>query len=181
MSSELFCKNCNLQFDKKYGLYLHLSLVHEEKIEIKNEPLKCKEVFQEPQTSEKLSSDNVVDTCLKCDICNSLFKTKGKLERHIQSFHEGIKPFKCIICDVSFLQKHHLNTHKVSVCEGKKPFKCYICDACFTRNGDLNRHVASVHEGKKPFKCSICATRFARKTHLNAHLEQLIKDRILQM
>ena len=43
-------------------------------------------------------------------------------------------------------------------------------------------HVASVHEGKKSLKCCICTTRFARKTRLNnAHLEQLIKDRILQM
>ena len=77
MWSELFCKNCNLQFDKKYVFDLHLSLVHGEKIEIKNEPLKCKEVFQEPQTSENLSSDHVVDTCLKC---NSSFKSKEKLQ-----------------------------------------------------------------------------------------------------
>ena len=84
---------------------------------MKNELSNFKEVFQEPQTSEKLSSDHVVLTYIKCDICNSLFKTKEKLKRHIESVHDR-----------------------------KKPFKCNVCDACFTRNGDLNAHKVSVLE-----------------------------------
>ena len=106
---------------------------------MKNEPSNFKEVFRGPQTSEKLSSDHVVITCIKCDICNSSFKTKETLKRHIESVHDRKEPFKCIVCDVGFSQKHHLNAHKLSVHEGKKPFRCNICDACFTRTGDLNR------------------------------------------
>ena len=130
MWSELFCKNCNLQFDKKHGFDLHLSLIHGEKIEIGNEPLKCKEVFQEPQTSEKLSSDHVVNRCLKCDVCDSLFKTKFHLKRHIESVHERKKPFKCNICDVSFTEMGKLNVSLVH--ERKKPFKCIFCDISFS-------------------------------------------------
>ena len=89
MSSDWFCKKCNLQFGKKYVFDLHLSLVHGEKIEIKNEPLESEEVFQEPQASKK-----VVDTCLKCKICSSLFKTKRNLKKHIESIHEGKKSFQ---------------------------------------------------------------------------------------
>ena len=58
--------------------------VHGEKIEIKNEPFESEEVFQEPQASKK-----VVDTCLKCEICSALFKTKRNLKRHVESVHEG--------------------------------------------------------------------------------------------
>ena len=97
MSSDWFCKKCNLQFGKKYVFELHLSLVHGEKIEIKNEPLES-EVFQENQASKK-----VVDTCLKCEICSSLFKTKENLKRHIESVHEGKKPYKCDTGDANFL------------------------------------------------------------------------------
>ena len=83
-------------------------------------------------TEKIMSIDHVEDTCLKCDICSSLFKTKRQLKKHIESVHEGKKPFKCNICDVSFSQKHNLETHVVSVHEGKKPFKCDKCDSSFT-------------------------------------------------
>ena len=160
MSSVLFCKRCNLQFGKKYVFDLHLSLVHGEKMEIENEQSKYREDFQETQISGKIISDHVLDTSLKCDKCSSVFKTKGNLKRHIESVHEGKKPFKCNICDSSFSRNTHLNAHIASVHEGKKPFKCNICDASFTQRKNLNGHIASVHEGKRSFKCNICDASF---------------------
>jgi uncharacterized Zn-finger protein len=114
-------QKCNLQFGEKYVLDLHLSLVHGDKMAIKNEPLE--DNFEEPQTSEKVFSDDVVDKGRKCDICNSTFKTKGTLKRHMQSAHEGK--------------------------ERKKSFQCNMCEDSFTQKGSLNMHIASVHEGKK--------------------------------
>ena len=149
MSSQLFCNKCNLQFDKKYVFDLHLSLVHGEKMEIKNEPLEYENV-QELQMTEKVFSDDVVDTALKCEICSSIFKTKETLKRHLQTVHEGKKPYKCDICDSSFSEKAKLKAHISIVHEGKKPFQCNICDASFTTKQNLNMHIASVHEGKKP-------------------------------
>ena len=77
---DLFCNRCTLQFYKKYAFDLHLSLVHGENI-------------QEPQTSEQVFSDHLVDTGLKCNICSSVFKIKGNLKKHIVSVHKGEKPF----------------------------------------------------------------------------------------
>ena len=49
MLTDLFCRKCSLQFNKKHAFDLHMSFVHGEKIGIKKEPLTCEERFQEPQ------------------------------------------------------------------------------------------------------------------------------------
>ena len=49
---DLFCNTWLLQFDKLYLFHFYLSLVHEEKIEKKEETL-IHEKFQEHQMSEK--------------------------------------------------------------------------------------------------------------------------------
>ena len=64
---------------------------------------------------------------------------------------------------------NHLKAHIESVHEGKKPFHCTICDSSFRRNTHLTRHIASVHEKAKPFSCDICHMSFARKQNLVAH------------
>ena len=143
---DMFCNKCTLQFDKKYVFDLHLSLVHGEKIEIKNESLECEEMFKEPETSEKVFSDCVVDTIFKCNICNLLLKTKRNLKRHIESVHEGKKPFKCNTCDVNFAAKDSLKRHISLVHERKKSFNCNICDCNFATQQNLNGHIATRHE-----------------------------------
>ena len=129
---DLFCNKCTLQFGKKYVFDLHLSLVHGEKIEVKmvkNEPIVCDENFLVSKTK------HVVDKHLKCQICDSSFKSRRSLRSHITSVHEEQKPFKCDICDASFTSKQSLNVHIASVHEGKKPFKCNICDyACSNKD-----------------------------------------------
>ena len=75
MMRDLFCNRCSLQFDKNYVFDLHLSLVHWEKIEVKEETLIC-EKCQEPQMREKEFSNHAMEKQLKCDECESFFKTK---------------------------------------------------------------------------------------------------------
>ena len=101
----LFCEKCSLQFDKKYVFDLHLSLVHGEKIEVKNEPLVCEDNLKEPQMNK------VVDKtfkCMECKICEAVFRQKGALKTHIASVHDSKKPFKCKICDSCFVTKQNL-------------------------------------------------------------------------
>ena len=137
---DLFCIECNLKFDKKYVFDLHLSSEHGEKIELKSE-----HVFTE---------DHVVDTSLKCGTCNSLFNTKQKLKKHIDSVHERKNRNKCNFCGASFVGKRELNRHEASVHEGKNNFQCNASDTSFPQNAQLSRHKASVHEKKKSFKCN---------------------------
>ena len=57
-------------------------------------------------------SERSTDKRLQCDACNSFFKTKTNLKIHIESVHEGKKPFKCNICEINFCTEEHLKyTH----------------------------------------------------------------------
>ena len=40
------------------------------------------------------------------------FTNKQNLKKHVESVHEGIKPFKCSICDVEFANKQNLKKHR---------------------------------------------------------------------
>ena len=37
-----------------------------------------------------------------CEPCNITYKAKFNLRRHIQVFHEGIKPYVCEVCKQAF-------------------------------------------------------------------------------
>ena len=74
---------------------LHLSLVHGEKIEAKNEPQITEENFQVHQRNLEDFLDPGSDKCFKCDECHSIFKSEGNLKRHVTSVHERNKPLYC--------------------------------------------------------------------------------------
>ena len=121
----LYCEKCLLQFDNKYVFDQHLALVHGEKIVVKKEPMIKEENFEELQQSEKELSypiTHVLDKSFQCDKCNTFFKSKRNLKRHMDSVHEGKKPFQCNTCDARFARKSILNRHLDSVHKGKKPF-----------------------------------------------------------
>ena len=54
------------------------------------------------------------------------FTEKGKLNKHVDSIHEGKKPFQCDICQKSFTQKASMTTHILTIHEGEKPHHCEI-------------------------------------------------------
>ena len=63
----MFCGRCSLQFDKKIIYDMHLSIIHKESVEIKEETLAF-------ENKPNLSSEKIK----ACDICDSKFKTKKK-------------------------------------------------------------------------------------------------------
>ena len=137
---DLFCEKCTLQFDKKDAFDLHLSLVHGVTIEVKKDLLICEENVP-VQVSEKDVLDHVVDNSLTCDICDSSFKSKKSLKRHITSVHEGKKALICKICDKGFSQKGVMNRHVASVHNGRKTIESEICSMNFESKKDLEEHV----------------------------------------
>ena len=54
----------------------------------------------------------------ECSLCNRKFTSK--LKQHIQSVHEGKKPYKCSLCDYTSAQKGNLQRHIQSIHESKK-------------------------------------------------------------
>ena len=143
------------QFDKKYLFDVHLSFVHGEKLDIKQEPdsqpsviceateLEIKHQGEENtkkneskrrKVSMKAASGHKGKGKFKCAICNEDFERQGHLNQHVETVHEGKKP---------------LNRHVETIHDGKKPFKCDICNAKFTSNQSMKGHIATIHEGRK--------------------------------
>ena len=58
-----YCSRCSLQFDKKIIFDMHLSIVHKESVEIKEESLTCK---NEPNLGSEKAQ-------FECEFCVSKF------------------------------------------------------------------------------------------------------------
>ena len=107
----------------------------------------------------------------KCDNCETSFKSKTNLRKHIEAVHEGKKPNKCEFCDAAFYRKVHLTRHVTSFHEGRKHYKCNICVDSFTSRRSLEGHLSLVHDGQKPFKCDRCDAGFMGKYNLKLHIK----------
>ena len=103
----------------------------------------------------------------RCVICGHRCKKAEELKSHVETAHEGQKPFKCPNCDADFtneisMKKHYSMKHK----EKEKTFKCSTCFETFRLKSDLAKHNVTVHGMKKPHKCPQCQDCFAFKHHL---------------
>ena len=115
------------------------------------------------------------DDSNSCFICKKTFLKKSALTVHIETVHDGKKPFKCSLCVSEFSQKGNLKLHIETVHEKKKPFTCSQCDASFGRKDTLKDHIKTVHDKIKPFVCSICNHSFPRRYKLKSHLVSIHK------
>ena len=126
-----------------------------ETIEIKEEPIECKD-WQETEDPLHIPSDT--------------FEHKFEIET-IESMENDIK-----IEPNSYESELGKEDSIAAVHDGKslvlpnKLFKCMICDASFTQKYTVKKHVeAAVHEEIKPCKCKCdtCDARSAQKRVLN--------------
>ena len=81
---------------------MHLSIVHKENIEVKQEP-SCDIFKKEIEEPEKVA--------LQCEYCQRAFSNKKSLKRHVASVHERKKQFQCENCDMAFSTRNNLNKH----------------------------------------------------------------------
>ena len=115
-----FCENCSLQFNKKIVFDLHLSLVHGEKIEVKDEDNKESLIeFVPGNPRGKILASKIHDVENITEVVQKFSKLNKRNE----------KPFKCKICDAKFARNSKLTNHIAEVHE--KPIKCDICKSNF--------------------------------------------------
>ncbi|KAG8560659.1 hypothetical protein GDO81_015069 [Engystomops pustulosus] len=130
-----------------------------------------------------------------CDLCDKVFPTRSKLERHLMS-HTDQRPFACALCGKAFRQKTHLKIHQLTHSQ-EKPFQCAQCPKSFKLPEKLLRHQQThtrppkarnveIHpkceplqvkqeadEGYTvviiPFHCSSCGQYFEKQENLDNH------------
>ena len=83
-----------------------------------------------------------------CEICDSSYKYKKDLNRHIRNKHDGDhhKVYECDQCSSKFIAKKILVAHK-KIKHGSQisEFPCRICEKVFYSNGTMKRH-QKIHE-----------------------------------
>ena len=161
------CKICDTSFKCRKSLKRHMALVHEGK-----KPFQCNTCDFSFLSRQDLDvHTKLVHT--PCGICGKVFKVKQSLKRHIETFHEGKKPFKCNLCEFSSATNYGLDCHEKSIHVREKPFKCDTCEAFFGLECNLKRHIISAHGKKRPFQCYLCDANFKLKQRLKRHTDRV--------
>ncbi|XP_060520870.1 zinc finger protein 91-like [Cylas formicarius] len=171
------CPICSYKCTKKNVLVTHVHLKHPKR---EYACVVCSKSFLSPvslsghqirQHTVGLSPMNL-PTCdeLKiflCDTCGKEFTTKYRLERHISSIHEGIRPHMCPFCDRSFAGKDTMQQH-VRIHTGEKPYSCEFCGKRFRQDGPFKVHLRT-HTGERPYVCHLCNKGFITNQCLKQH------------
>ena len=105
----------------------------------------------------------------KWGICNAKLAIEDYLNRHVKAWNLLNANFVVSF----FVQRDSLNAHIESDHEGKRPFTCTICKAGFTDNRNMKRHIKSVHEREKAYKCNICEASFVLKYLMKKHIKSV--------
>ncbi len=146
------------------------------------------------------------DTKNTCKHCDKSFSTPYNLKVHIESIHEGVKPYQCKTCDRGFDRKN-IGSYKrhVQNCSGKlddTDWKCNLCQETFKAEPCFFQHLKDSHNNQCPetscaivfgkihalkkhykskhlgitYDCEICGKKLTRKLYLRQHMESFHED-----
>ena len=85
-----------------------------------------------------------------------------------KSFMNGSDLLKCMKCDTKFKSKNNILRHVKNMHDRLRNFHCNECDKSFNQNSDLIKHVQGIHEGVK-FPCNECPYKATTSSNLSAH------------
>ena len=114
---------------------------------------------------------------MKCPVCAALFENRSILNEHIDSVHDGKKPFECKICHLTFstktnLEVHEERKHNPNYVGGEKKVVCNICHEMFSYQ-NFKYHKRKVHMKNQEILCTKCPAKFMTKSALKTHFEVL--------
>ena len=108
----------------------------------------------------------------RCDRCDLVFVTKGKLKWHNDSCHSD-KPLQCEQCEYKCGYKFSLKRHKrTHIVDKDLVNRCEPCNRVFVTKGKLRWHNSSCHIDK-PLQCERCNYKCVNKSSLNKHKRKL--------
>ena len=119
--------------------------------------------------SNETSQQNYVPSdSSQCPQCDSVFKYRYDMLKHVRSKHEGVK-YSCSLCDYKATQQSNLKRHIESTHEGVK-FPCKQCDYQATQQSNLKAHIESTHESVI-YPCKHCDYKATVQYNLKRHMK----------
>ena len=111
----------------------------------------------------------VTQTEHKCDHCDRVFPSQGKLNQHNMRTHLKVKRFQCDQCSSAFIERHGLTRHIECVHGDTYNYFCERCGKKFKSKKQLRKHVVGVHEKNRRHHCDQCTKSFCSPRDLKAH------------
>ncbi|XP_049861395.1 uncharacterized protein LOC126355181 [Schistocerca gregaria] len=178
----IICELCNEQLVDRVHLKQHLKVQHQQYV-------KC--AFCDKEFSNmKLCRDHELThperATYKCDICNQMFVTEGRLKNHKELIHDDQCDtfrdndfFKCHICFKTLRTHHNLKRHLTN--HEKPPVSvssvsCNLCQEVFTDKSKLYQHREEKHP--KKHNCTFCNKEFLSLRSCRIH-ESLHPERVV--
>lgn len=163
------CNDCNISFNKKSLLILHLKETHVEvkwtKLKLNKTEIDCDAAHGHKDiakcgTNTLGSTDKMKYVCNKC---NHWFCSAKQLEKHM--YKSECRIYKCDKCSFTCFKQAHIASHIVKHAE-KQLFSCSICEKAFKTKFHAAQH-AQTH--RISFPCDICSEVFDNLTKLRLH------------
>jgi hypothetical protein len=139
------------------------------------EPKMCSKTFScskelddhvQKEHTNKLASQQFVCGWLGC---NTSFKHRGKLNRHVSGAHSRYHAHHCTHCERTFCTKEQLKNHETTH-TGEKKYKCSFCDHTSATKTQHNTHERT-HTKEKPYACPYCLHRSGDSSNLSKHIK----------
>ena len=171
-SGKFDCDECDKSFPKIYYLKSHKRRIH--KLAGANVTCKIcnNQVFKYDINDHVRAHLNLEKDAFKCPQCDKIFPRRKQLEIHSQT-HSNVRTISCDKCDSKFKLKGYLTKH-IKTIHNKSELGKWICALCqkkFSSQGALHIHKRT--HAEKQFECSMCDMKFAQRCTLKVHIKAI--------
>ncbi|XP_059083174.1 zinc finger autosomal protein-like isoform X2 [Tigriopus californicus] len=147
------CDVCQKTFARKYELQIHVKTIH---LNIKDNV--CPEIG-----------------------CNYRTAEKGKIKKHLEQKHWGVKNFKCRQCEYKSTSGSSLRNHVKAVHLKLREFKCEYCEYRGAQKNQVQRHMEAIHLNLRQYQCPECDYRANHESTVKTHIKnrhQVVRDHL---
>ncbi len=173
-TSQILCELCGKSYESHKSLTTHVNHIHKGLVSPKY--FQCEVCGKEFGFQSHLNDHK---TChinarpFSCGQCDSMFKNRRELARHIRYKHDKIRNHSCQHCGKAFSDKKDLHYH-IATHTGAAQHKCDICQKAFIQLGGLIRHKVT-HTRERSWKCTMCKSTFMDSSVLRRHVMKIHK------
>ena len=140
------CQICGKTFKSKFGLSLHIKNKHT--FSFKHQCKLCDKGFNQTVQYRYHCSSHFQVPLDKCSFCKTEFTSHGSLKRHLETGNNiKANTFVCDVCQSSFPQKYRLNDH-IKGKHQLPRYSCEVCGKKFGWRSSLKFHLKHSHDNE---------------------------------